>query len=311
MDDVLGVKMKWVKENVSEWCDFIALNSFDSKISSKNLRKNYHHQIGDVFIGFAQDTIASLVIQFSEELGLEDETNEPVWEDLAGTIIEKIKYSLLQCASSDNIIRLSSNKKESSMPDTIRDVVDIYFNKQCHQSFLSFWQSLCNSLIDSNFSSSKFIQLTTHSRLLTSDDLISESYGINLLTKTKICIESLLAFNKETQFVEVLHKFLDDINASDSDCQNVLLIQCECGNFYSDRISSARYTIYEECSKWLLKTQSPVNFRIFLIIQLPKISGGGGIVGFQTSRWLCFHIDDLQDDFKTGNLIAYQDKKLS
>jgi hypothetical protein len=48
-----------------------------------------------------------------------------------------------------------------------------------------------------------------------------------------------------------------------------------------------------------------------LIIQLPKISGGGGIVGFQTSRWLCFHIDDLQDDFKTGNLIAYQDKKLS
>lgn len=55
---------------------------------------------------------------------------------------------------------------------------------------------------------------------------------------------------------------------------------------------------------------SKINFKIILIIQIPKVAGGC-ISGFQTSKWFCYHIDDLIDNLSIGNLLNYQDKSLS
>ena len=56
--------------------------------------------------------------------------------------------------------------------------------------------------------------------------------------------------------------------------------------------------------------QNPTTFKVILIIQVPKISGGC-ITGFQAAKWFCYHIDDMMDNLSIGNLLEYRDKSLS
>lgn len=134
--------------------------------------------------------------------------------------------------------------------------------------------------------------------------------------------ESLLSFDTQQQFVQVLKEFFDSNLTSgievdhSAKSKNVLIIQCECGHFYQDLITCARFTIIDEYSKYITpasgensKSLSLQPFHIILIIQIPKIAGGC-LSGFQTSKWYCYHIDDIQDNLFVGNIFNYKDKSL-
>lgn len=57
-------------------------------------------------------------------------------------------------------------------------------------------------------------------------------------------------------------------------------------------------------------TTDEATFKIVLIIQIPKISGGC-ISGFQVDKWACYHIDDFMDNFLNENILNFQNKSLS
>ena len=82
---------------------------------------------------------------------------------------------------------------------------------------------------------------------------------------------------------------------------------------------SNRNTI-DDCLKTLNESKTRPNkaslstdtssFKIVLIIQIPKISGGC-ISGFQVDKWSCYHIDDFTDNFLNENILNFQNKSLS
>ena len=97
---------------------------------------------------------------------------------------------------------------------------------------------------------------------------------------------------------------------TDSKNPNVLIIQCDCGHFYQELVNCARFTIIDEYSKITSElsdkenVQSENQFYVILIIQVPKIAGGC-MSGFQTFKWFCYHIDDLQNNILNVNLNKY------
>ena len=116
----------------------------------------------------------------------------------------------------------------------------------------------------------------------------------------------------------------------------MLVVQCDCGNFYEELINCARFTIIDEHTKYVneksnkeyadldpyetfneqeypdceIVGKAQVVFHVVLVVQIPKIAGGC-FTGFQTASWFCYHIDDLQDAFALGNMLNYQNKSLS
>ena len=242
---------------------------------------------------------------------------------------------LIQCGTSDGIIRLFQHNLSRNLTyyqfenekNSLDKVVEAYFLPQIHDNFTQFFNKIIHNKKASN--ECNFVQITTHSKLLSSNDLKALSFQNQNVT---ILPESLLAFDTQSQFIQVLKEFFNYKSPDDDGTisNSVLIIQCDCGHFYQDLINCARYTINDEYSKYLLEKNesneqdpyddepmpqedepktSNVNFHVILIIQIPKISGGC-LTGFQTNKWLCYHIDDLQDNFSIGNLLNYKDKSL-
>ena len=141
------------------------------------------------------------------------------------------------------------------------------------------------------------VQLTTHSKLLSVIDLK------DLRVEHAVQLESLLAFNTQQQFVDVVSSFLHGQRTDNK--SSILIIQCDCANYYAELISCARYTIVNE----YLKYDKITNKTIMLILQVPKVSGGC-IAGFQTAKWHCYHLDDLQDSISIEHIYEYRHKSL-
>jgi len=332
LDSILNDKMKWIVGNVKDWCNQITLCSDKNsglrhtltpigknKTQAKN---SVYLKPSDIFIGYTEDTIASLVFKQYKEYNInmkltsEDyEKNEFDWSKHAEEIIQLVKNYLLQCATSDAIIRLlqiTNNTKFKSSSD-LSWVVEKYFIQQPHDNFNSFFQKFC---VD-NRSQPQFVQLTTHSKLMSKkniENIVKSNKNVNIRQ------ESLHNFDTQVQFSQVLREFYDmNLNANhefgkERKRQNILIIQCDCAHFYQDLVNCARFTIIDEFSKYLseheIESENVKTFTVFLILQIPKIKDGC-ISGFQTAKWFCYHIDDLQDDFSIGNVLNYKDKRLS
>jgi hypothetical protein len=309
--------MKRIVHNLNDWLKEITVIS--EKFAFNMNHKNNKLKPMDIFIGLTDDTVSSLVYKFSKEnkyLNIlsegeyygEDESSYDSSINHVEDLTKQVKEYLLQCCTSDGIIRLLNsiyvnmeNKKKPIVD--INSIIDTYFNQQSHDSFSSFFSNHLSNLSEVE---SNFIQITTHSKLLSKKNLKQFSN----LNNIRIKIESLLSFDTQQQFIQVLKEFYEsNLNETkDETVKNILIIQCDCAHFYQELINCARFTIIDEYSKY--SSQNMSNFSIMFIIQVPKIAGGC-INGFQTSKWLCYHIDDLQNVFSIDNLLNFKDKSLS
>ena len=317
VESILSSRKMDVVKRIREWCDAIANisthNSKNATIRHQINKKTSSLKAPDIFIGFTDDTIASLVLKVCKTENY-DEADEYVWQDGVQNIIEKSKECLLRCAAADSIVRLdtkmnSNNQNLESIlqilgENEIVKIIDIYFKNQRHNSFDQFLKWILNEPTEEHL-----IQISTHSKLL-SRTYLQAFQKKNENEKFSIKCESLIMFNSQKDFLAFLNEFLE--TPKRLDVKNFLIIQCECANLYTDLISCARYTINDCLDQYLATRELNAlqNIFIILLIQVPKISGGC-FYGFQTSKWLCYHIDDLQDDINLGNIYSYKDKTLS
>ena len=115
LDSILSDKMKWMVKNISDWCKHITSSSdknsgFHSSFIQNLKKKTCYLNESDIFIGFTEDTISSLVFKIfkdynlRENLSMDDyENSEFDWIKHAEKIIELVRIYLIQCACSDGI----------------------------------------------------------------------------------------------------------------------------------------------------------------------------------------------------------------
>ncbi len=327
IDSILNPKMKDIVKKINKWLEGIteisekyAYSNRATVAAAKSTNNTSSSKLKpvDIFVGLTEDTVSSLVYKFSKENNYEAILNNENYiydeesKNCEQSLIDSVKEYLLQSCTSDGIIRLLNNNFIAAKSESINinSIIDIYFNQQTHENFGSFFQKHCLNRggdADKNQSmSSNFVQITTHSRLLSRVDVDLLQSILNKDQKFKYKIESLLSFDTQQQFIQVLKEFYE-ANAEKGSDKNVLIIQCDCAHFYQDLINCARFTIIDEFSKYTLLN---TNFSIVLVVQIPKIAGGC-ISGFQTTKWLCYHIDDLQNNFYIDNILNFKDKSLS
>ena len=163
---------KWV----TEYCEV--------KMPTHQRKKQRQFEPGDVFIGYHDDVIPALILNLiKDDPSLEGESLE-----------EKCKAQLLLCATPDSVVRLPDTK----IADTSEDVFKTYFLNQNHDSLVHFVQGLPPS--------SNLVQVTTHSRLLTSSakSELAESLA---LQHQHVTLLSVQQFMSEVEFQKKLEAY--------------------------------------------------------------------------------------------------------
>lgn len=298
LKSIINSKHRIIIEAIEKWCEMIIDYSSDTNNRINRNKLDFYKQMpSDVFIGYTHEILAALVLKYSK---YEDNDYEKVvdeyeyeWQE-SEQIKIKIKNQLLQCSTTDCIMRLD---KHSYKNNEIKDVCKTYFEKQNHDSFQSFVEAFFQ---DQDKTTPHFIQITTHSKLLSRSDLkkLSETYTITF--------ESLLEFNTKQAFINALRKFYDTEGNKN---KRLLIIQCDHVNHYKELVSCARHCIFEEFIN--TKKEETINDAyVFLLLQVPK-KLGEKFYGFQVSNWLCYHIDDLKDEYTIGSVYSYKDKTLA
>jgi hypothetical protein len=255
IESILNEKTKWMVSALNEWCKEIT--SYSEKYSGYkyvNQKKSAYLKPSDIFIGFTEDTIPSLVFKLSKditELTQDNSEDNADWTVQAKDVNKQVESYLIQCATSDAIIRLLPlTYNQNSFINSeinLNDIVENYFRKQAHDNFNSFFQAHCAK----NTLPHQFIQITTHSKLMSKKAI----ENVNRLNKDYVIRhESLLSFDTQQQFSQVLREFYENNLKEDENKRNtpnVLIIQCDSSHFYQDLVNCARFTIIDEYSKCL------------------------------------------------------------
>uniref|UniRef100_A0A5F8GPQ3 Ring finger protein 213 n=1 Tax=Monodelphis domestica TaxID=13616 RepID=A0A5F8GPQ3_MONDO len=272
--DINTVLEKWQKNIVKElqtWVtNFISVNADQAFAKHK-------YSPSEVFIGYHSDTCASIVLQVTKSLRQQELTDE-VYERVS----DETKYVLLNCATPDAVVRLSSSKLGSFAAKTLAQK---YYCGQQHDSFLDFLQDHLQRM-DSGCGTI-FTEITTFSRLLTSHDcemLETELHG--LVQKPKILW--LQQFDTEYSFLKEIRNSLNITAGS-----KILIIQTDFEDDpkSSQLIASAKYSAVNEINNLLLEKG---HIFVYFITKLSRMESGSSYVGFHGGLWHSVHIDDLR-----------------
>ena len=164
----------------------------------------------DVFIGFHDDVFASLLMQYGNDL-----------EDLED-IEENCKARLLESATPASIMRLP----KTELSDEFEDYFAQYFQTQSHDSLAAYIQSLPADR-------SNFVEVTTHSKLLTLSAKIdlATTLGISPNRITLLAIQQLKSEEEfRKQVIEFFKKgavlngktLIIQINGSEDGSRNLI-----------------------------------------------------------------------------------------
>ncbi|XP_030630710.1 E3 ubiquitin-protein ligase rnf213-beta [Chanos chanos] len=203
-------------------------------------------------------------------------------DNIEEEVFERAKSYLLGCATPDSMLRLKYSDLANQEKERLREM---YFNQQHHCSLRDFLDHHLNKTEDS----SRFIEITTFSSLLTKADerILAQAVG---LSTTRFLLLSLHQFDTEASFCAKIRNFLKAAGLS----LHILLIQMDieesqCSN---ELIASAKYCTMNE----LISAGSvELNCYVVFITKLSRIASGGHYIGFQGGVWLSVHIDDLRD----------------
>uniref|UniRef100_A0A3Q2W9T3 RING-type E3 ubiquitin transferase n=1 Tax=Haplochromis burtoni TaxID=8153 RepID=A0A3Q2W9T3_HAPBU len=152
----------------------------------------------DIFIGFHGDACASALLQALERRALRvEDTQEAQVLDLA-------KGLVLNCATPDAVVRLKYSDLAKQEIDKLQR---LYFQQQHHHSLRDFLEDCLKVYHES----SKFLEVTTFSSLLTKSDVKVVAHALGLHTD-KILLLSLHQFDTEVSFCNKIRAQLDRLS---------------------------------------------------------------------------------------------------
>ncbi|XP_026207099.1 E3 ubiquitin-protein ligase rnf213-beta isoform X2 [Anabas testudineus] len=187
---------------------------------------------------------------------------------------------LLNCATPDAVLRLKYSDLASQEKERLQRM---YFQQQHHHSLRDFLEHCLNM----HQESSRFLEITTFSSLLTRSDVRVVAHALGLHTD-RILLLSLHQFDTEVSFYNKIRGFLQDAGHS----LHILLIQMDLEESHcsDELIASAKY-----CTMNYLMSLEDQTCWVIFIVKASRISSQSQYIGFQGGVWHSVHIDDLRD----------------
>nr|XP_034493275.1 E3 ubiquitin-protein ligase RNF213 [Marmota flaviventris] len=273
--DLSSVLQGWQKSIVQEltrWAE-----QFANVKAHHQFLAGHKYSPADVFIGYHSDACASVVLQAVERQGPGDPS-----EELYHRVFEEAKRILLDCATPDAMVRLSTSALGSFAAQSLSQE---YWNKQQHHSFADFLQAhLRTADLERH---AIFTEVTTFSRLLTSHDCEALGADVKGLAPKPVIL-SLQQFDTEYSFLKEVRSSL----VKTARCK-ILIVQMDFddGAHSAQLVASAKYSAINEVNK-MQGTQGCVF--IYFITKLSRMGSGASYVGFHGGLWRSVHIDDLR-----------------
>ncbi|CAK6965023.1 E3 ubiquitin-protein ligase rnf213-beta isoform X3 [Scomber scombrus] len=238
------------------------------------------------------------VVSESEEMEMERENDVgSTEENEEKQVFELAKVLLLNCATPDAVVRLKYSDLENQETGKLQT---LYFEQQHHHSLRDFLQEYQRKHQDS----SKFLEITTFSSLLTKSDVRVVAHTLGLHTD-KILLLSLHQFDTEVSFCSKIRGFLQDAGHS----LHLLLIQMDLeeSQCNDELIASAKY-----CTMNYLMSRDEQTCWVIFIVKVSRIPSQSQYIGFQGGVWNSVHIDDLRDsDDMSLNLLVFHGTLIS
>uniref|UniRef100_A0A4W6FUW9 Ring finger protein 213b n=1 Tax=Lates calcarifer TaxID=8187 RepID=A0A4W6FUW9_LATCA len=219
----------------------------------------------DIFVGFHDDACASALLQALERRAQK---------------VKDTKCLLLNCATPDAVVRLKYSDLAKQEKEKLQRM---YFQQQHHHSLRDFLEDHLNK----TQGSTKFLEITTFSSLLTRADVKVVAHAVGLHTD-RILLLSLHQFDTEVSFCNKIRAFLQDAGPS----LHILLIQMDLEESHcsDELIASAKY-----CTMNYLMSLDDQNCWVIFIVKVSRIPSQSQYIGFQGGVWESVHIDDLRD----------------
>ncbi|XP_034715873.1 E3 ubiquitin-protein ligase rnf213-beta isoform X2 [Etheostoma cragini] len=240
---------------------------------------------------------ANKVMSQSEEL-METENEAQSARENEKEVFDLAKCLLLNCATPDAVVRLKYSDLANQEKEQLQRM---YFQQQHHHCLRDFLQDCLNKPQES----SKFLEITTFSSLLTKLDVKVVAHAVGLHTN-RILLLSLHQFDTEVSFCNKIRGFLQNAGHS----LHIVLIQMDLeeSNCSEELIASAKY-----CTMNYLMSLNHQTCWVIFIVKVSRIPSQSQYIGFQGGVWQSVHIDDLRDsedmslnllDFR-GTLISH------
>ncbi|XP_028423038.1 E3 ubiquitin-protein ligase rnf213-beta isoform X2 [Perca flavescens] len=213
-------------------------------------------------------------------------------------VFDLAKCLLLNCATPDAVVRLKYSDLANQEKEQLQRM---YFQQQHHHCLQDFLQNCLNK----HQESSKFLEITTFSSLLTKLDVKVVAHAVGLHTD-RILLLSLHQFDTEVSFCNKIRGFLQNAGHS----LHIVLIQMDLeeSDCSDELIASAKY-----CTMNYLMSLNHQTCWVIFIVKVSRIPSQSQYIGFQGGVWQSVHIDDLRDsedmslnllDFR-GTLISH------
>ncbi|XP_073346346.1 E3 ubiquitin-protein ligase rnf213-beta [Pagrus major] len=220
------------------------------------------------------------VISESEEIMETEDNVGSAGENEEDEVLDLAKCLLLNCATPDGVVRL----KYSDLAKQEREKLQkMYFQQQHHHSLRDFMEDC----LTKHQGSSKFLEITTFSSLLTRSDVKVVAHALGLHTD-RILLLSLHQFDTEVSFCNKIRGFHQDAGHS----LHILLIQMDLeeSQCSDELIASAKY-----CTMNYLMSLEDQTCWVIFIVKVSRIQSQSQYIGFQGGVWHSVHIDDLRD----------------
>ena len=194
-------------------------------------------------------------------------------------IFDKCKAYLLQNATLDSIFRIQKTKLDASD----HELVARYFDEEYKHSLQHLLKDIPNSGL---------AHVTTFSTLLSESDKshIGQQLGV---PNRNIHLLHASQFRTEKEFSTRVDYFFASARKKLTE-SNILIVQVE--------LLSSHDAKMVDCIKFILQDRSTMNadlynFKICMLIQLPRIAGGC-LNGFPCHPWKSYHLDQLSSQEK-------------
>ncbi|KAM4802731.1 LOW QUALITY PROTEIN: E3 ubiquitin-protein ligase RNF213-like [Urocitellus parryii] len=270
--DLSLVVQGWQKSIVQElmqWAEQFA------DVKAHQFLAGHKYSPADVFIGYHSDACASVVLAV-ERQGPRDLTQE-----LYHRVSEEAKLILLDCATPDAVVRLST----STLGSFAATLSQEYWNNQQHHSFADFLLAQLHNLDLERHAI--FTEVTTFSRLPTNCDCEAPGAEVKGLAPKPVIL-SLQQFDTEYSFLKEVRSSLMKTAR-----RKILIVQMDFddGAHSAQLIASAKYSAINEINK-IQGTQGCVFF--YFITKLSRMRNRASYVVFHGGLWQSVHIDDLR-----------------